>query len=178
MEYKGKLNVLAYMDKDRIDYVSPTRERSDSTDYVVKALSQYPDINVKVESEKDPKYAENADVVLVRFNPPVDHGFLEALEEYDNGLRLFLNPPASQMAYSSKHYLEDFPDITPGTLISNDPKELARFAKQKLGGRFVYKPLDGMGGEGIMAYLLDSGNERELEYVFRRSLYVFIGIFS
>ena len=141
--------LLVYMDSEWV-----CRE-DDSTDYVVRTIREdhSKDLSVTVTGDADPSLAENYDAVMCRFDIPLKTEFLKAVAKYDDGSRLFINPPLAKLQYSDKRYLERFAgtDILPETLISNDPIELAGFMQdlRSNGYDLVSKPIDGNGGKGI-----------------------------
>ena len=101
------------MDRDLIGNVD------DSTDYLVREIleNHSQELSVQVSGDANPELAKDYDVVLCRFDIPLKTKFLEDVAKYDDGSRLFLNPPLSKLEYSDKGYLERF--IGSDTLIYN-----------------------------------------------------------
>lgn len=142
-----KKKILVYMDRKAMS------DSTDSTAYVVRNLADDREFDVKVSDVPDPGLAKDCRVVFCRFDIPVKYDFLTALSEYDDGSRLFINPPLTKRDFSDKRYLQGFADagIIPETLISNDPVVLAEFIQgmSESGYNLVSKPIDGNGGKGI-----------------------------
>jgi glutathione synthase len=128
-----------------------------------------PYFNVALSNIPNPEHARYAEIVIPRFDPPVNYEFLDELGFYDDGTRLFVNPPQAQRYFSNKKYLDDIanehPELLPKTLLSSDSEELGAFLyKLSKNNRFaVYKPLQGFGGDGITRIDLHSDSLKKLE---------------
>lgn len=142
----------------------------DSTDYLLRRLrSKYPqEFNVQVSTKANPELAKDADIVLCRFEIPIKPDFLKALSKYDDGTRIFINPPETKLNYVDKSYLERFvgTDILPETIISTNPSDLAYFMSQTK-PKVVSKPLDENGGRGIKKIEINGQSISELEEIAR-----------
>jgi glutathione synthase len=156
-------NLLAYMDSDLIGNID------DSTDYLVREIleNHSQELSIQVSGDANPELAKDYDVVLCRFDIPLKTKFLEDVAKYDDGSRLFINPPLSKLEYSDKRYLERFidSDIIPETLISDDSSQLAQFMQDIRGEGYdlVSKPLDGNGGRGIYKLSRVKGSVKDSE---------------
>jgi glutathione synthase len=151
-----KSNVIVYLDNNALDL------EGDSSKYLASALAQDPFFQVTLSTEPDANLAEYANVVIPRFNPPLNEEFTNDLEKYDDGSKLFINCPKALRYFSDKRYLgdivKDCPEILPRTIVSLDPVELGDFMYdlKKSGKReVIYKPIKGFGGEGIKKISLD-----------------------
>jgi glutathione synthase len=91
-----------------------------------------------------------ADVVLMRRDPPVDAGYLHETQMLSAaqvaGVRV-LNDPTGLRDMNEKLFALHFPDLCPTTLVSRDANALRGFVVEH--GECVLKPLDGMGGKSI-----------------------------
>jgi glutathione synthetase len=157
-------NVLIYLDENVMD------EEGDSSMYLAIALAKDPYFNVALSIDMDPGLSAHANIVIPRFDPPVDEGFLDGLERYEDGTRLFVNSPRAQRYFGNKGYLEDIlrthPELIPQTVISNNPAELAEFAyelKNTGKGYVISKPLVGCGGDGIEKIALNEKTQGDLK---------------
>ncbi len=91
-----------------------------------------------------------ADVVLMRQDPPFDMAYITAtylLERIHPGT-LVVNDPRSVRDAPEKLFVTGFPGLQPPTLISADPATIADF--QRRHGDIVLKPLYGGGGSGVV----------------------------
>ncbi len=97
------------------------------------------------------------DAVLIRTDPPFDDAYAYAtlLLEAVRGETLVVNDPRGLREANEKLYALTFPSHTPDTLVSADRDAIHDFVDQ-VGGKAVIKPLDGMGGFGVMA--VDQGD--------------------
>jgi glutathione synthase len=91
----------------------------------------------------------DADVVLVRTDPPVDPAYLAMtlLLEHVRDRTLVVNDPRGLREANEKLYACRFPDLMPTTVVSADRSLLLGFADEH--GGAVLKPLDGHGGRGV-----------------------------
>ena len=144
-----KSNVLIYIDENAID------SERDSTRYLALEMQKDPYFDIVLSTKPDASLAENADVVITRFDPPIKESFLKQLKRYNNGERLFVNTPKSQLYFSNKKYLEDIagehPELFPQPQVyATSPEEAVKFLKEYDEKEFVSKPVRGFGGEGIV----------------------------
>ncbi len=92
---------------------------------------------------------EEADVVLMRQDPPFDLGYITAthLLERIAGRTLVVNDPASVRNAPEKMFVLDYARFMPPTLITRSLDETRAFLKEH--GAIVIKPLHGNGGKAI-----------------------------
>jgi glutathione synthase len=116
------------------------------------ALAQGEDVNL-----------EEVDAVLVRTDPPFDSQYLwtTLLLERLRGKTLVINDPRGLREANEKLYACHFPELMPETLVSSHRERIKNFVKQ-VGGRAVIKPIDGAGGEGVMALSQGDPNLRAI----------------
>jgi glutathione synthase len=151
---RDKCNILFYVD----DYIlsNASDYPRDTSLYLIRNLQKDSYFNVSVSSTPNVSLAENANIVVPRFDPPLKDEFISELKKYDDGTRLFLNPIESQKYFSDKSYLMDIArkhsEILPRTIVSSDPKKIGNFMynlKEKGCSKAVYKPTIGFCGKGI-----------------------------
>ncbi len=94
---------------------------------------------------------ETLDAVLIRTDPPFDIDYLRVTQLLDllRPRPFLLNRPSGLRDANEKLAALAFPDLSPPTLVSSDPAEIASF-RREVGGAIVLKPLDGFGGLGIL----------------------------
>lgn len=116
------------------------------------ALAQGEDINL-----------EHVDAVFVRTDPPFDTNYLwtTLLLEHLRDKTLVVNDPRGLRDANEKLYTCRFPDLMPETLVSAHRERIKGFLLQ-VGGRAVIKPIDGAGGEGVMALTQGDPNLRAI----------------
>jgi glutathione synthase len=116
------------------------------------ALAQGEDINL-----------ETIDAVLVRTDPPFDTQYLwtTLMLERLRGKTLVVNDPRGLREANEKLYACHFPELMPETLVTAHRERIKSFVKQ-VGGRAVIKPVDGAGGEGVMALTQGDPNLRAI----------------
>lgn len=116
------------------------------------ALAQGEDVNL-----------EQVDAVLVRTDPPFDTNYLwtTLLLEHLRDKTLVVNDPRGLREANEKLYTCRFPDLMPETLVSAHRERIKSFVRQ-VGGRAVIKPVDGAGGEGVMALMQGDPNLRAI----------------
>jgi len=103
------------------------------------------------------------DAVLIRTDPPFDDAYAYGtlLLEAVRGKTLMVNDPRGLREANEKLYALTFPRHTPATLVSADRDAIHDFVDQ-VGGKAVIKPLDGMGGFGVMAVDKTDTNARAI----------------
>ena len=91
----------------------------------------------------------DADVVLMRQDPPFDLGYITAshLLERIAGRTLVVNDPASVRNAPEKVFVLDYPQFMPPTLVTRSTDEARAFLATH--GAIVVKPLHGNGGKAI-----------------------------
>ncbi|MGU3536312.1 glutathione synthase [Methylobacterium sp. A54F] len=90
-----------------------------------------------------------ADVVLMRQDPPFDMAYITAthiLERLGPGT-LVVNDPAEVRNAPEKLFVLDFPELMPPTLITRDKAEIEAFRTEH--GTIAMKPLHGHGGAAV-----------------------------
>lgn len=109
---------------------------------------------------------EDADVVLMRQDPPFDLGYITAthLLERIADRTLVVNDPASVRNAPEKVFVLDFPQFMPPTLVTRSLEEARAFLEQH--GEIVVKPLHGNGGKAIFKIGRDGANLSSLIEVF------------
>jgi len=109
---------------------------------------------------------EQADVVLMRQDPPFDLGYITAthLLERIAHRTLVVNDPASVRNAPEKVFVLDFPQFMPPTLVTRSIDEARAFLA--VHGEIVVKPLHGNGGKAIFKVGSDGANLSSLIEVF------------
>ena len=107
-----------------------------------------------------------ADVVLMRQDPPFDLGYITAthLLERIAGQTLVVNDPAEVRNAPEKVFVLDYPQFMPPTLVTRSLDEARRFLADH--GAIVVKPLHGNGGKAIFKVERDGANLSALLEVF------------
>ncbi len=99
------------------------------------------------------------DVILMRKDPPFDNQYIYAtyvLESAENAGCLVVNKPQSLRDCNEKVFATTFPQCCPPVLISREKKRLRGFYEAHRD--VIFKPLDGMGGDGIFRCKPDDPN--------------------
>ena len=111
---------------------------------------------------------EQADVVLMRQDPPFDLGYITAthLLERISDRTLVVNDPASVRNAPEKLFVLDYQRFMPPTLITRSVDEARAFLAEH--GSIVVKPLHGNGGKAIFKIDGDAQNLSSLIEVFNR----------
>ncbi|HWK34718.1 glutathione synthase [Sphingomonas sp.] len=109
---------------------------------------------------------EEADVVLMRQDPPFDLGYITAthLLERISDRTLVVNDPASVRNAPEKLWVLDFARFMPPTLVTRSVDEARAFLATH--GEIVIKPLHGNGGKAIFKIGSDGANLSSLIEVF------------
>ncbi|MBP2513051.1 glutathione synthase [Sphingomonas sp. PvP018] len=109
---------------------------------------------------------DEADVVLMRQDPPFDLGYITAthLLERIGGKTLVVNDPAQVRNAPEKVFVLDYPQFMPPTLVTRSLDEARAFLAEH--GAIVIKPLHGNGGKAIFKVELDGANLSALIEVF------------
>ena len=92
---------------------------------------------------------EEADVVLMRQDPPFDMGYITATHmlERVHSDTLVVNDPAEVRNAPEKLFVMDFPDLMPDTLVTRSLEDVRAFRAEH--GAIILKPLYGNGGAGV-----------------------------
>ncbi len=107
-----------------------------------------------ITTESRQLWLDEADVVLMRTDPPVDASYLTAtlvLDLVDTRRTAIVNDPRGLRAFHEKLAMLAFSELVPPTLVTADESAIYRFARQH--GKAVLKPIDGYQGHGVV--LLD-----------------------
>ena len=90
-----------------------------------------------------------ADVVLMRQDPPFDMGYITATHMLENihPATLVVNDPAAVRNAPEKLFVTQFPDFMPPTLITSDRAAILDFRAEHTD--IIVKPLFGNGGAGV-----------------------------
>ncbi|MBN2970791.1 glutathione synthase [Roseomonas aeriglobus] len=109
---------------------------------------------------------EEADVVLMRQDPPFDLGYITAthLLERISDRTLVVNDPASVRNAPEKIWVLDYAQYMPPTLVTRSLDEARAFLAEH--GEIVVKPLHGNGGKAIFKVGRDGANLSSLIEVF------------
>jgi glutathione synthase len=99
-----------------------------------------------------------ADVVLMRQDPPFDMAYITATHmlEAISDETLVVNDPAEVRNAPEKLFVLDFPELMPPTLISRDKAEIEAFRREH--GTVAMKPLHGHGGAAVFRVTEDDPN--------------------
>jgi glutathione synthase len=108
----------------------------------------------------------DADVVLMRQDPPFDMAYITATHilEHIHPKTLVVNDPGSVRNAPEKLYVTHFPELMPDTLISSDRAQIMRFREKH--GDIILKPLFGNGGAGVFHLRPDDSNLNALLEMF------------
>ena len=108
----------------------------------------------------------DADVVLMRQDPPFDLGYITAthLLERIASQTLVVNDPVSVRNAPEKMFVLDYPQFMPPTLVTRSVDEARAFLAEH--GAIVVKPLHGNGGKAIFKVEADAANLSALFEVF------------
>ncbi|TCQ10948.1 glutathione synthase [Sphingomonas sp. PP-CC-3A-396] len=109
---------------------------------------------------------DEADVVLMRQDPPFDLGYITAthLLERIAAKTLVVNDPAQVRNAPEKVFVLDYPQFMPPTLVTRSLDEARKFLAEH--GAIVIKPLHGNGGKAIFKVESDGANLSALMEVF------------
>ena len=107
-----------------------------------------------------------ADVVLMRQDPPFDMAYITATHilEHIHPKTLVVNDPASVRNAPEKLYVTHFPELMPETLVTADRRRIMRFRETH--GDIIVKPLFGNGGAGVFHMKPDDSNLNSLIEMF------------
>lgn len=109
---------------------------------------------------------DDADVVLMRQDPPFDIGYITAthLLERIHPATLVVNDPASVRNAPEKLFVLDYARFMPPTLVTRSLDEVRAFQADH--GEIVVKPLHGNGGSGVFRIGRDGSNLGSLVEMF------------
>jgi glutathione synthase len=108
----------------------------------------------------------DADVVLMRQDPPFDMAYITATHilEHIHPKTLVVNDPASVRNAPEKLFVTHFPELMPQTLVTADTREIQKFRAKH--GDIIVKPLFGNGGAGVFHIRPDDPNLNSLIEMF------------
>ena len=109
--------------------------------------------------EKSLIHLNSLDVILMRKDPPFDNQFIYStyiLEAAEKQGVLVVNKPQSLRDCNEKIFATNFPQCCPSLLVSRNSENLRIFHQEH--GDTIFKPLDGMGGQGIFRCKPDDPN--------------------
>jgi glutathione synthase len=108
----------------------------------------------------------DADVVLMRQDPPFDMAYITAthLLERIHPATLVVNDPFHVRNAPEKLFVTNFKDVMPPTLITSDANEIRAFRREHK--ELVLKPLYGNGGAGVFRLKPDDENLNALLEMF------------
>ncbi len=93
----------------------------------------------------------DADAVLLRTDPPVDRGYLDAtlvLDRVDPARTLMVNHPRGVRIANEKLWALEHPDLCPPTLVTASAELIDDFVGRHR--ECVIKPIDGFSGHGVL----------------------------
>jgi glutathione synthase len=104
-----------------------------------------------------------ADAVFIRKDPPFDDAYYYAtlLLEHVRNETLIVNDPRGLREANEKIYALQFAEHMPATIVTSDRDAIHAFVTD-VGGAAVIKPLDGMGGFGVMALRTGDSNNKAI----------------
>jgi len=117
-------------------------------------------------AEEELDLGRDADVVLMRQDPPFDMGYITATHilEHIHPKTLVVNDPAQVRNAPEKLFVTHFPDLMPTTLVTADRRRIAAFRAEH--GDIIIKPLFGNGGAGVFHLRPDDPNMNALVELF------------
>lgn len=111
------------------------------------------------EGEPQAQKLGELDAILMRVDPPFNLEYITTtyiLERAELQGALVVNTPRSLRDCNEKTYTAWFPELAPPSLFARDAATLRAFHAEH--GDVIYKPLDGMGGQGIFRVGADGLN--------------------
>jgi glutathione synthase len=114
--------------------------------------------HVSLGEETRVSLGEEADVILLRQDPPFDMAYVTTtyMLERIRDRSLVVNDPTSVRDAPEKVFVLDFPQLMPPTVITRDVAEIAAFRAEH--GDIVVKPLYGNGGAAVFRLTSDDLN--------------------
>jgi len=97
--------------------------------------------------ERVPMALEEADVVLLRQDPPFDMAYVTSTHLLEQCGTLVVNDPQGVRNAPEKLFVIEFADLMPDTLITRDRALIGAFREEF--GEIVIKPLYGNGGQAV-----------------------------
>lgn len=99
------------------------------------------------------------DAILMRVDPPFDMEYVATtyiLEQAESQGALVVNKPGALRDCNEKAFTAWFPELTPPTIFARDKETLRAFHAEF--GDVIYKPMNGMGGQGVFRVRSDGLN--------------------
>lgn len=87
------------------------------------------------------------DLILMRKDPPVDQEYMYACFVLEQAQTRVANNPKALLALNEKAMLQQFPSLTPPTLMTRSMDQIKEFLKQH--HKIVVKPMGQMGGKSV-----------------------------
>ena len=117
-------------------------------------------------AEEELDLGRDADVVLMRQDPPFDMGYITATHilEHIHPKTLVVNDPAQVRNAPEKLFVTHFPNLMPVTMVTADRRRIAAFRAEH--GDIIIKPLFGNGGAGVFHLRPDDPNMNALVELF------------
>ena len=117
-------------------------------------------------AEEELDLGRDADVVLMRQDPPFDMGYITATHilEHIHPKTLVVNDPAQVRNAPEKLFVTHFQDLMPVTMVTADRRRIAAFRAEH--GDIIIKPLFGNGGAGVFHLRPDDPNMNALVELF------------
>jgi glutathione synthase len=117
-------------------------------------------------AEEELDLGRDADVVLMRQDPPFDMGYITATHilEHIHPKTLVVNDPAQVRNAPEKLFVTHLPDLMPVTMVTADRRRIAAFRAEH--GDIIIKPLFGNGGAGVFHLRPDDPNMNALVELF------------
>ncbi len=118
---------------------------------------------LELEGETECLPFADADAVMIRTDPPFDDAYAYAtlLLEHVREKTLVINDPRGLREANEKLYALYFAEHMPASIITSDRDTIHHFVTE-VGGAAVIKPLDGMGGFGVMALRVGDANNKAI----------------
>ncbi len=116
--------------------------------------------------EEELDLGRDADVVLMRQDPPFDMAYITATHilEHIHPRTLVVNDPAHVRNAPEKLFVTHFPELMPETLVTSDRRRIMRFREAH--ETIILKPLFGNGGAGVFLVKPDDMNLNSLLEMF------------
>lgn len=111
------------------------------------------------QSAKETVALGGLDAIVMRVDPPFDMEYVATtyiLERAESQGARVINKPQALRDCNEKAFTAWFPDLTPPTVFSRDKEILRAFHKEF--GDVIYKPMNGMGGQGVFRVPSDGLN--------------------
>ncbi|MAC62116.1 MAG: glutathione synthase [SAR116 cluster bacterium] len=114
------------------------------------------------------KNLKDMDIIFIRQDPPFDMSYITStylLEYIENDVKI-INRPSQIRNSPEKIFLNNWKNLTPRTLITQNTKEILNFREEHK--NIIIKPLYGNGGSGIFYIKKDDKNFNSLIEMFQK----------